>query len=224
MDFVDRVGYETTAYPRVLSPALRQRLERARETMRCFACRQIISLKCPVTVNENGYTFHPSCRERAERREREEAVATPVTRRPRAIGIVHGTACTFGRLEVFSDRREVISPGAFTRTLRDGRSKHLLVDHDRGQAIPCVLTFCGRLDRLCYYASLYESPIARATLEKAARGAYQGVSLRFNAKQTAYDRFMNATVLEDVDLIEVSLCSAKQPAWGSTSVNATSAL
>jgi HK97 family phage prohead protease len=109
-----------------------------------------------------------------------------------------GYAALFG---VADGAGDTIRPGAFARTLAEGASYPLFWQHNAGQRIGTVETIAEDQRGLRVIARL-DSHDSRAA-DLLLRGQVSGLSFGYRAR--GYRRVPEGRVLEDVELLEVSL-------------------
>ncbi len=131
-----------------------------------------------------------------------------------------GVAAPFNVQTRISDFSEVIAPGAFARSLADGRDVLALADHDTGRVLG--RTRSGSLELretaagLEYSLTLPDTSIGRDLRALAQRGDLGGVSFGFTAVRETWAG--EVRTLHEVTLHEVSIVSA-WPAYDATTVN-----
>jgi HK97 family phage prohead protease len=140
---------------------------------------------------------------------------------------IGGYAATFNQEATGLNFREVIAPGAFTRTLQTGNPVFLLVNHDMGE-LPLAATQSGTLqlseDRigLRMEADLDPSnPRAAEVASALRRGDVNKMSFAFTVAENGQTREEGLRTLTDLDLYEVSVVTL--PAYDSTTVGMRSA-
>lgn len=140
---------------------------------------------------------------------------------------IGGYAATFNKEATGLNFREVIAPGAFTRTLKTGNPVFLLVNHDMGE-LPLAATQSGTLqlseDRfgLRMEADLDPSnPRAAEVASALRRGDVNKMSFAFSVAEDGQIREEGLRTLTDLDLYEVSVVTL--PAYDSTTVGLRSA-
>lgn len=140
---------------------------------------------------------------------------------------IGGYAATFNKEATGLNFREVIAPGAFTRTLQTGNPIFLLVNHDMGE-LPLAATQSGTLqlseDRfgLRMEADLDPSnPRAAEVASALRRGDVNKMSFAFSVAEGGQIREEGLRTLTDLDLYEVSVVTL--PAYDSTTVGLRSA-
>lgn len=134
--------------------------------------------------------------------------------------ILSGHAAVFGVETRIGDYRERIAPGAFTRTLAEGRDILALADHDQKQVLGRTRsgTLQLREDEQGLYFSLTlpDTQAGRDVAALAQRGDLGGMSFGFVATDEAWDGDLRE--LRAVQLHEVSVVSA-WPAYQQTEIN-----
>jgi HK97 family phage prohead protease len=121
-----------------------------------------------------------------------------------------GLAAPYGHETRIADFREVIAPGAFTRTLAENRDILALVDHDPGRVLG--RTRSGTLELretgegLEYRVSLPETTTGNDLRALAQRGDLGGVSMGFIATRDTWEGELRT--LHEVELHEVSIVQA----------------
>lgn len=135
---------------------------------------------------------------------------------------IGGYAATFNQEATGLNFREMIAPGAFTRTLQSGNPVFLLVNHDMGE-LPLAATQSGTLqlseDRvgLRMEADLDPSnPRAAEVASALRRGDVSKMSFAFSVAEGGQTREEGLRTLTDLDLYEVSIVTL--PAYDSTTV------
>lgn len=135
---------------------------------------------------------------------------------------IGGYAATFNKEATGLNFREVIAPGAFTRTLQTDNPVFLLVNHDMGE-LPLAATQSGTLklseDRvgLRMEADLDPSnPRAAEVASALRRGDVSKMSFAFTVAEGGQTREEGLRTLTDLDLYEVSVVT--MPAYDSTTV------
>lgn len=131
-----------------------------------------------------------------------------------------GLAAPFGSEARISDFREVIAPGAFTRSLASGADVLALADHDTSKVLG--RTRSGTLvlhegDKgLEYSLTLPDTTIGNDLRQLAQRGDLGGVSFGFNVLRDSWDG--ETRTLHEVTLHEISIVQA-WPAYADTTVS-----
>lgn len=131
-----------------------------------------------------------------------------------------GLAAPFGSETRVADFREVIAPGAFTRTLAENRDILALVDHDVGRVLG--RTRSGTLELresaqgLEYRIALPETTTGNDLRALAVRGDLGGVSMGFVAKRDSWAGELRT--LHEVELHEISIVQA-HAAYPTTTVS-----
>ena len=140
---------------------------------------------------------------------------------------IGGYAATFNKEATGLNFREVIAPGAFTRTLQTGNPVFLLVNHDMGE-LPLAATQSGTLQLsedgfgLRMEADLDPSnPRAAEVASALRRGDVSKMSFAFSVADGGQIREEGLRTLTDLDLYEVSVVTL--PAYDSTTVGMRSA-
>ena len=135
---------------------------------------------------------------------------------------IAGYAATFNNEATGLNFREVIAPGAFTRTLKSDNPIFLLINHDMEQ-LPLASTRSGTLklseDKvgLRMEATLDPSNPRAAELASAlSRGDVDKMSFAFTVAPGGDTRAEGLRTLTDLDLYEVSVVN--MPAYDATSV------
>lgn len=131
-----------------------------------------------------------------------------------------GLAAPFGSETRIADFREVIAPGAFTRTLSESRDILALVDHDPGKVLGRTrsgsLELRETAEGLAYRLTLPETTTGNDLRTLAQRGDLGGVSFGFRAIRDSWEG--NLRTLHEVELHEISIVQA-HPAYGDTTVS-----
>ncbi len=140
---------------------------------------------------------------------------------------IGGYAATFNKEATGLNFREVIAPGAFTRTLQSKNPVFLLVNHDMGE-LPLAATQSGTLQLsedgvgLRMEADLDPSnPRAAEVASALRRGDVSKMSFAFSVAEGGQIREEGLRTLTDLDLYEVSVVTL--PAYDSTTVGLRSA-
>lgn len=137
-----------------------------------------------------------------------------------------------GYASVFNDEidiaglfREVVRPGAFARSLREGADVPLLVNHDVSTVLARTVNGTVELREdqrgLHFRAELNNTTAAADALERVRRGDMSGMSFAFIARDAPPGRDKNGRLLrelKDVELIDISVVT--HPAYQGTSVHA----
>lgn len=130
-----------------------------------------------------------------------------------------GLAAPFGVTTQLGSFRERIAPGAFARSLADGRDVVALADHDAGKVL--ARTRSGTLSLreseqgLEYSLTLPDTSVGNDLRALAARGDLGGVSFGFRCIRDAWEG--DTRTLHEVQLDEISVVSA-WPAYPTTTV------
>ncbi len=140
-----------------------------------------------------------------------------------------GYAAPFNSLSVdFGRFKEVIAPGAFTRTLRERPDVRALVDHDTGKVIGRVgsNSLLLREDDAGLHTEItpIDNTLGNDILASVRRGDIDGMSIGFRVVSDKWEMRdgKELRTLLDVDLLEVSIVAF--PAYPETSISARSAL
>jgi HK97 family phage prohead protease len=135
---------------------------------------------------------------------------------------VAGYAAMFNREASGLPFREMIAPGAFTRTLQTGQPVYLLVNHDT-DALPLASTSAGTMSLREDAQGLYmeanldpANPRAQELHSVLSRGDATKMSFAFTVNQGGETRDGDLRVLTDLSLYEVSIVT--WPAYDSTDV------
>jgi len=135
---------------------------------------------------------------------------------------IGGYAATFNQEADGLNFREVIAPGAFTRTLKSDQPVFLLVNHDF-ESLPLASTQSGTLRLaedsvgLRMEATLDPAnPRAQELASALSRGDVDKMSFAFTVADGGDTREGGLRTLNDLDLYEVSVVT--MPAYSSTSV------
>lgn len=121
-----------------------------------------------------------------------------------------GYAAVFNSLsEDLGGWREMIAPGAFTRTLKVNPDVRFLINHDESKILgrtPKTLKVEEDQHGLSVDAQLPNTTYANDLAESLSRGDISQMSFRFRAVKSDWERRDNQKieVLKDVDLLEVS--------------------
>lgn len=131
-----------------------------------------------------------------------------------------GLAAPFNAETRIADFWEVIAPGAFTRTLSEGRDILALVDHDPGKVLGRTRSGSLELSEtergLEFRVTLPDTTTGNDLRALAQRGDLGGVSFGFTATRDSWDG--ERRTLEEVELHEISIVQAF-PAYGETTVS-----
>lgn len=131
-----------------------------------------------------------------------------------------GLAAPFGSETRIADFREVIAPGAFTRTLSEHRDILALVDHDAGKVLgrtkSGTLELRESADGLAYRITLPDTTTGNDLRALAERGDLGGVSMGFVAVRDSWDGELRT--LHEVELHEISIVQA-HAAYPTTTVS-----
>ena len=140
---------------------------------------------------------------------------------------IAGYAATFNREATGLNFREVIAPGAFTRTLSEDNAVFLLINHDT-EGIPLASTQSGTMrlsedaQGLLMEADLDpQNPRAQELFSAIKRGDVNKMSFAFSVGADGQTKEDGLRTLTDLDLYEVS--AVTWPAYDSTSIGARSA-
>lgn len=136
---------------------------------------------------------------------------------------LEGYAAIFGAETRISDFTEVILPGAFTDTLREGRDILALADHDQRAVLARTRSGTLRLSQdsrgLAFDLDLPNTSFGRDMLELAERGDVGGASFAFTVPKDGERWSDDRRELRSVTLHEISVVSA-WPAYDGTIVQA----
>ncbi|MCT8992045.1 HK97 family phage prohead protease [Chelativorans sp. SCAU2101] len=136
---------------------------------------------------------------------------------------LEGYAALYGVDTRISDFTEVILPGAFTDTLREGRDVLALADHDPKAVLARTRSGTLRLSEdsrgLHFDLDVPNTSIGRDLLELAERGDIGGMSFGFTVRDKGERWTDNRRELRAVNLHEISIVSA-WPAYEGTTVQA----
>ena len=135
---------------------------------------------------------------------------------------IAGYAATFGNEATGLNFREVIAPGAFTRTLKSDQPVFLLINHDMEQ-LPLASTRSGTLklseDEIGLRMEAVLDPLNPRAAELASalgRGDVDKMSFAFTVAPGGDTRSEGLRTLTDLDLYEISVVNL--PAYDDTSV------
>jgi len=136
---------------------------------------------------------------------------------------LEGYAALYGIDTRISDFTEVIVPGAFTETLRDGRDILALVDHDAKHVLARTRSGTLRLSEdsrgLAFDLDLPDTSYSRDILALAERGDVGGMSFAFTVPDKGERWQEDRRELRSITLHEISVVSA-WPAYPGTIVQA----
>ena len=130
-----------------------------------------------------------------------------------------GLAAPYGRETRIGEFREVLAPGAFARTLGEGRDVVAMADHDPAKVL--ARTRSGSLelreesDGLHFRLTLPNTTTGNDLKALAERGDLGGVSFGFRAIKDAWAGELRT--LHEVELHEISIVSS-WPAYPDTTV------
>ncbi|MBF8722694.1 MULTISPECIES: HK97 family phage prohead protease [Pseudomonas] len=131
-----------------------------------------------------------------------------------------GLAAPFGAETSIGDFREVIAPGAFTRTLSDKPDILALVDHDTGKVLgrtrSGTLELRETSEGLEYRLTLPDTSTGNDLRTLAKRGDLGGVSFGFRVLRDSWAGDLRT--LQEVELHEISIVQA-HPAYPTTTVS-----
>lgn len=138
---------------------------------------------------------------------------------------LEGYAALFHSEAKIADFREIIAPGAFTRTLRDNKDIVALQDHDAkrllGRTSSGTLKLTEDARGLSFSIDVPDTAAGRDVLALAERGDIGGMSFGFRVPKDGERWDGNKRTLSTIDLVEVSVVSAF-PAYSGTSCMARS--
>lgn len=133
---------------------------------------------------------------------------------------LYGVAAPYGVQTRIADFREVIAPGAFTRSLSAGADVLALADHDPAKVLGRTSTGTLQLrdgaNGLEYRLALPETSVGNDLRELASRGDLGGVSFGFNVVRDSWEG--DVRTLHEVQLHEISIVQA-WPAYPTTTVS-----
>ena len=131
-----------------------------------------------------------------------------------------GLAAPYGSETRIADFREVIAPGAFTRTLAENRDILALVDHDAGKVLgrtrSGTLELRETAEGLAYRLALPDTSSGNDLRTLAQRGDLGGVSMGFVATRDSWEGDLRT--LHEVELHEISIVQA-HAAYPTTTVS-----
>jgi hypothetical protein len=143
-----------------------------------------------------------------------------------ADNVISGYAVRFNEPTVIADEfRERISPGAFTRTLKEKPDVVMLLAHDNGRVLGRVSagTLSLREDRAGLYFSLQvdpSTPEGQTALGTVGRQDVNGCSFGFRVRAESWDDGgdrLPLRTITDLDLFELTLTAF--PAYPTTSAS-----
>lgn len=139
---------------------------------------------------------------------------------------LEGYAATFGTETRIAERfTEVIAPGAFASSLKNGGDILALVDHDAGRVLARTRSGTLRLSEdtrgLAFSLDVPDTSAGRDVLALAERGDLGGMSFGFSVRQGGEHWQGARRELRALDLYEISIVSAF-PAYPDTSIAARS--
>ena len=132
---------------------------------------------------------------------------------------ITGYAAVFNKKSEDMGFREIIRPGAFERTLKDGSDVRALADHDPGRILG--RNTAGTLDLETNKKGLKitihppNTTAGRDTVESIRRGDLDAMSFGFRTVTDAWNDDFSVRELLDVDLFDVSVVAF--PAYPQTS-------
>ena len=131
-----------------------------------------------------------------------------------------GLAAPYGSEAKIADFREVIAPGAFTRTLAESRDILALADHDParvlGRTKSGTLQLREDANGLTFELQVPDTSTGRDLRALAERGDLGGVSVGFIATRDSWNGELRT--LHEVELHEISIVQA-HPAYPETTVS-----
>jgi HK97 family phage prohead protease len=131
-----------------------------------------------------------------------------------------GLAAPYGSEAKIADFRETIAPGAFTRTLSEGRDILALADHDPARVLGRTKSGTLELEEtvhgLQFRLQLPDTSAGRDLRALAERGDLGGVSFGFTATRDTWEGELRT--LHEVELHEVSIVQA-HAAYPTTTVS-----
>jgi hypothetical protein len=135
-----------------------------------------------------------------------------------------GYAAVFGRESEDMGFREIISPGAFTRTLKDADDVYALADHDSSRRLARTsndtLTLSADHKGLSVRIALPDTTLGRDIGEEVRSGLLDSMSFGFIVRKDEWLEEEGEPIVRtllDVDLIEVSAVSF--PAYRQTQLD-----
>lgn len=135
---------------------------------------------------------------------------------------IGGYAAQFNKEATGLSFREVIAPGAFTRTLQSGEPVFLLVNHDTDN-LPLASTQSGTMALRQDETGLYmeadldpNNPRAQELASAVSRGDVSKMSFAFTVEPGGDTREAGLRTLQDLNLFEVSVVT--WPAYDATTV------
>ena len=135
---------------------------------------------------------------------------------------IGGYAAQFNKEATGLSFREVIAPGAFTRTLQSGEPVFLLVNHDT-DSLPLASTQSGTMALRQDETGLYmeadldpNNPRAQELVSAVSRGDVSKMSFAFTVEPGGDTREAGLRTLQDLNLFEVSVVT--WPAYDATTV------
>ena len=135
---------------------------------------------------------------------------------------IGGYAAQFNKEATGLSFREVIAPGAFTRTLQSGEPVFLLVNHDT-DSLPLASTQSGTMALRQDETGLYmeadldpNNPRAQELASAVSRGDVSKMSFAFTVEPGGDTREAGLRTLQDLNLFEVSVVT--WPAYDATTV------
>lgn len=115
---------------------------------------------------------------------------------------VEGFASVFNNVD---GGKDIVMPGAFTRTLKGIKSVPMLWQHDRHQPIGVWSEFEQNEKGLRVKGTIIDTALGLDAYKLAKAGALKGMSIGYSTKKYEIDATKGVRKLLDVDLGEISL-------------------
>ncbi|MGX1164496.1 HK97 family phage prohead protease [Bradyrhizobium sp. USDA 372] len=118
-------------------------------------------------------------------------------------GTFSGYASRFGVTDL---GRDVVMPGAFTKTLQQSAKVKMLLQHEQSQPIGVWKSLAEDQIGLKVTGQLVlDTSLGRDTYALLRAGALDGLSIGYVSKKDSFDRTKNVRRLEEIDLFEISI-------------------
>ncbi|AMA58892.1 HK97 family phage prohead protease [Bradyrhizobium sp. CCGE-LA001] len=118
-------------------------------------------------------------------------------------GTFSGYASRFGVTDL---GRDVVMPGAFTKTLQQSSKLKMLLQHEPGKPVGVWKSLVEDNIGLKVTGQLVlDTSLGRDTYALLKAGALDGLSIGYVSKKDSFDRAKNVRRLEEIDLFEISI-------------------
>lgn len=118
-------------------------------------------------------------------------------------GTFSGYASRFGLTDL---GRDVVMPGAFTKTLQQSAKIKMLLQHEPAQPVGVWTSLVEDQFGLKVTGQLVlDTTLGRDTYALLKAGALDGLSIGYVSKKDSFDRTKNVRRLEEIDLFEISI-------------------